>query len=77
MELSELRQTCNETISRGGGAVMLVLPGPGRGVSRRLCVTHGPRGEIINQTRGGDSVCRFDAAAVLRFLDRSEKARDV
>ena len=75
MELSELRQACNETISRGGGAVMLVVPGPGHGVSRRLCGTQGPRGEIINVNAAGDSVCRFDPAAVLRFLDRSEKGR--
>lgn len=74
MEIAELRQACTEIASRGGGAVMLVLPGPpGRGFGRRLCGNRGPRGEIINVNKAGDSVCRFDAAAVLRFLDRQEQ----
>lgn len=72
MEVDDLRQLCAETIGRGGGAVMLVLPGPpGQGFTRRLCGKRGPRGEIINVNKAGDSVCRFNAAAVLKFLDQS------
>lgn len=53
---------------------MLVLPGPpGRSGCRRLHGQHGPRGEVINVNQGGNSVCRFDAAAVLRFLDCKTK----
>lgn len=71
MEIDALRQACTETVERGGGAVMLVLPGPpGRGATRRMCGKRGPRGEIINVNRDGNSVCRFDAWAVLRFLDQ-------
>lgn len=70
MEVADLKQICMETVERGGGQVMLVLPGgPGRGYSRRLCGNRGPRGEIINVNKSGDCVCRFDAAAVIRFLD--------
>lgn len=72
MEVAELKAACQATISRGGGAVMLVIPGPpGNGYSKRLCGKRGPRGEIINY-RDGQSVCRFDAGAVLKFLEREE-----
>ena len=69
MELSILRQICTDTVARGGGAVVLVLPGLSACGNRRLCGTRGPRGELINVNQSGDSVCRFDASAVLRFLD--------
>lgn len=73
MEVADLKKQCQDTIDRGGGAVMLVLPGPpGRGESRRLCGKRGPRGEIINVNRSGDSVCRFSAEAVLKFLIAEE-----
>lgn len=73
MEISQLEQACRDTIARGGGGVMLVLPGPPRrNGSRRLSGSRGPIGEVINVNHAGNSVCRFDPHAILRFLARNE-----
>ena len=66
MTFAELREAC-----KGGDYVLLHLPPPNsQGYTRRLCGTHGPRGEIINGTVEGGQTVRFLSAAVVRCLDR-------
>jgi len=53
--------------------VVLLLPPPnGRGYTRRLLNTRGPRGTIVCGTAEGQAV-RFKSAAVLRFLDKEQQ----
>jgi len=69
MTTDELREACQRD-----GYVVLKLPPPnGRGYTRRLCGTCGPRGVIICGREGGGQTVQFESVAVLRFLDRMER----
>ena len=54
--------------------VVLLLPPPnGRGYTRRLLNTRGPRGVITCGTAKGGQAVRFKSTEILRFLDREEE----
>ena len=75
MSPAELREACQYNLSQGGDVVLLTLPGPPpkRGYYMRLLRTRGPLGEIINTNQStGDSVVRFKATAVLKFIDHEQ-----
>ena len=73
MLISNLRQLC-----QSGGKVHLRLPlrkNP-KG-NPHLCGRHGPVGVTICVRPGGNyELVAFDAAAVLKFLDRTERSDD-
>lgn len=76
MTIEELTTACESTINGGGQIIMLTVPLTSRGYTQRLCGNEGPRGEIVCAKDGGDAVCRFKAAAVLKFI-KAKGLRDV
>lgn len=69
MTLDEL-----ESAARIGTYVLLHLPPPnGRGYTRRLAGSRGPRGEIICGNDKGQTV-RFLSSGVLRFVKAARAA---
>lgn len=69
VQVEELKTVCREAIAAGREAVVLVLPGPCRGNSMRLCKTRGPLGEVLCSRDGSQIVARFKAKAVLKFIE--------
>ena len=67
---TDLRKMCEP-----GGQISLKLPGTRPGFGRRLCGRRGPIGHIICG-RTDYQIVRFDADAVLRFLDQHERSDD-
>jgi hypothetical protein len=69
MLIGDLRKQCEEA----GEYIVLNMPPPcGRGYTRRLCVTYGPRGKIISGHPDRGQVVLFKTADVLRCLDKHE-----
>ena len=70
MTPQELRKACGDGI----GQVSLVVPrNPPASGRIRLFGKSGPVGEVLCVNATGRTVARFDAASVLRWLDRQEK----
>jgi len=70
MTLEELRLQCSDAIANCFGMIALVLPGIKTSRSRRLFGKCGPLGEVVCDNYDGNSVCCFDAAAVLDYIDK-------
>lgn len=67
MTINELKQACQSAIESGSQSVVLVT------ASTRLFRTRGPFGELLCENRNGARVVRFDAAKVLKYLEKVEK----
>ena len=67
MTIDELKQACQNALDSGSQSVILVT------ASTRLFRTKGPVGELLCENRNGARVVRFDAAKVLRYLEKAEK----
>lgn len=72
MQIEELKTVCREAIAADREAVVLVIPGPCRGNSVRLCKTRGPLGEVLCSRDGSEVVARFKAKPVLKFIEREQ-----
>lgn len=75
MTLRELRALCERQAEAGETFVALILPGQGRGLKRHLCKTRGPLGDVVLVNREGNSVCSFQVAAVMKWLDTIDPVR--
>ena len=70
MTIDDLRQYCHED----EGITLRMPPPNGRGYTRRLAGSHGPRGRIICGNERGQTVV-FKSDAVLRYLDSAEEEK--
>ena len=69
MTLEEMRQACGD----GTGQVTLVIPREPTAEGIRLTPTSGPVGYVLNVQKG-QTLARFSSRALLRWLDRQERA---
>lgn len=68
--LKQLRDEAQKRIDEGAESLVLVMPGPARGETRRLFGRRGPRGEILCENSEHEVVVRFMAAAIIAYLDK-------
>jgi len=69
MIIQELIDMCGD----GTGQVTLVINRKPTGNGIRLTRWSGPIGYILCVNRDGNTVARFDAGAILRWVDRQKK----
>lgn len=69
MNVDQLEKQCCEVLQRGGDAV-IVVRFDGRTM---LWGNRGPRGELMCTNTGGQSVVRYKAQSVLKFLKREKQ----
>lgn len=68
MTIDELRDACGD----GTGSIIVVLNRVPTGEKIRLTTGGGPLGEILCVNSQRKTVARFEASAVLKFLNRAE-----
>jgi hypothetical protein len=69
MTLEEMRTACGD----GTGHVILVIPREPTAEGIRLTPASGPVGCVLN-VKEGQTLARFSCRALLRWLDRQERA---
>ena len=69
MTIDELKQACQSAIDSGSQSVVLVTS------STRLFRTRGPVGELLCENKNGERVVSFDAAKVLKYLEKVDTLR--
>ena len=70
MKLDTLAKKCFDNLDMGIDCVVLVLPWQGRGDRLRLLKTRGPFGELLCENPAGETVCRFDAKKILKWIEK-------